>query len=83
MNFIIKIINAFVNFIVSFINGFINLLPDSPIDKIQFKFNITLLEYLNWLIPFDEILQILFIFMGVYISYIAVAFILRFFKVIK
>lgn len=83
MNLIIKLINSLVNFIVTFINGFINLLPDSPIEKINFKFDNTLLSYLNWLIPFNEIIQILTIFVGVYLSYIAIAFILRFFKVIQ
>lgn len=83
MNLIIKLINALANFIVTFINGFINLLPDSPIEKINFKFDNTLLSYLNWLIPFNEIIQILTIFVGVYLSYIAIAFILRFFKVIQ
>lgn len=83
MNLIIKLINSLVNFIVTFINGFINLLPDSPIEKINFKFDNTFLSYLNWLIPFNEIIQILTIFVGVYLSYIAIAFILRFFKVIQ
>lgn len=83
MNLIIKLINALANFIVSFINGFINLLPDSPIEKIQFKFDNSVLAYLNWLIPFNEIIQIITIFVGVYLSYIAIAFILRFFKVIQ
>lgn len=83
MNLIIKLINTIVNFFVGFINGFIKLLPDSPIDKIQFKFDNTLLAYLNWLIPFNEILKIISIFVGIYLSYLAIAFILRFFKVIQ
>ena len=83
MNLIIKFINSLVNFFVGFINGFINLLPDSPIEKIQFKFDNSLLAYLNWLIPFQEIIQIITIFVGVYLSYLAIAFILRFFKVIQ
>lgn len=83
MNLIIKFINSLVNFFVGFINGFINLLPDSPIEKIQFKFDNSVLAYLNWLIPFQEIIQIITIFVGVYLSYLAIAFILRFFKVIQ
>lgn len=83
MNLIIKIINALVNFIVTFINGLIKLLPDSPIDKINIEINNEMLAYLNWLVPINEILKMLTIFVGIYISYVAIAYILRFFKVIK
>lgn len=83
MNLIIKVINMFVNLIVDLINFVINLLPDSPIDKINFTINNEFLSYLNWLIPFNQIIQILTIFIGVYLSYLAVAYILRFLKVVK
>lgn len=83
MNLIIKFINAIVNFFVNFINGFLDLLPESPIDKININLNNTFLSYLNWLIPINEIIQIMSIFAGLYLSYIAISFILRFFKVIK
>lgn len=83
MNYVIKFINAIVNFFITFVNGLINILPDSPIDKIKININNTFLSYMNWLIPINEILQLFGIFVGVYLAYLAIAFILRFFKVIK
>ncbi len=83
MDFIIKFINVIVNFFITFINGFINILPDSPIDKIRINFDTELLQYLNWLVPINEILQMLAIFGACYLAYLAVAFIFRFFKVVK
>lgn len=83
MNLIIKFINFIVNLFIGFINLLIDLLPNSPIENIKLNLDNELLQYMNWLIPINEILQLITIFTTCYISYLAISFIFRFFKVVK
>jgi hypothetical protein len=83
MNLIIKIINLLINLIIDFINLVIGVLPDSPFGHINFGFTKGYLAYINRLIPFNEILGLLGIAVTTYISYLAIAWLLRLLRVIS
>lgn len=83
MTFIVKFINFTLNLIVDCINSIINLLPESPFSDIKIMIDSSYLAYLNWIFPISEIITLLGSIAIIYISYMAISFILRLFKVIR
>lgn len=83
MTFVVKLINFVCNLFVDFINSIINLLPESPFSDIKLFIDSTYLAYLNWLFPISEIITLVGSIITIYLSYFAISFILRLFKVIR
>lgn len=83
MTFVVKFINFVCNLFVDFINSIINLLPDSPFSDIKIFIDSTYLGYLNWIFPISEIITLVGSIITIYLSYVAISFLLRFLKVIR
>ena len=73
-----------VKFVLWVGSSLISLLPESPLTGFDFgEFSAEHLQWLNWLVPVDTILQIMALWLGAAVAYWVISMVLRFFKVIE
>jgi phage-related protein len=84
-NLLIKVINQLIVAVADFIKTVINLLPDTPVPPAPSlpSDSPSLLSYINWFIPVSGIIVALGILLSAWVSYMLVAPLLRWLKIIK